>query len=81
MTDLTHDHVDNMLTQTTDENVRETLQEIKSLLTALDSETDAGLHEQMAVKIRDLHTVLQYELSGVDRDFDDFVNDGMFHKE
>jgi hypothetical protein len=81
MTDLTHDDVDNMLTQTTDEDVRETLLEVKSLLVAFDSETDAGLQEQMMVKIRDLNSVLQHELSGAGHDFDDYVNDGVFHKE
>jgi allophanate hydrolase subunit 1 len=79
MTDLTHDHLDNLLEHDTDENIRETVLAIKSLLVALDSETDADRKATVTEKIRDLKTILEHEQRDGGRGGEDYINDGEFH--
>jgi hypothetical protein len=79
MTDLTRDYLDTLLEHDTDENIRETVLAIKSLLVALDSETDADRKATVTEEIRDLKTILEHEQRDGGRAGEDYINDGEFH--
>lgn len=79
MTDLTHDYLDNLLEHDTGGSIRETVLAIKSLLVALDRETDADRKATMTEEIRDLKTILEHEQRDGGRGGEDYINDGEFH--